>query len=123
MVVAADAPTELTATEHLLLETRFHPTTARAFRDFDVEAVRSELRTQDLLAWLPQEERDRRIGRLMLCWRRVRPEAMREREVGGNEQEPAVNDAASQSDSPGADVARRRAAGAGARAEEPIGVC
>ena len=82
LVVAPDAPTELTATEQLLLDTGFHPSTARAFSHFDYEVVRSELHKQDLLAWLPREDRDRRIGMLVMRWRRIKPEAVRERAIG-----------------------------------------
>ena len=81
IVIAADTPTELTATEQLLLDTGFHPTTARAFSSFDYDAVHGELHKQDLLAWLPREDRDRRIGMLVMRWRRVKPEAVRERPI------------------------------------------
>lgn len=76
----ADAPppavvSEPTATEQLLLDTGFHPNTARAFSGLDCRAVRGELHKQDLLGWLPREDRDRRIGMLVLRWRRAEPEA------------------------------------------------
>lgn len=74
IVIAPDAPTDVTVTEQLLLDTGFHPSTAHAFSSFEYDAVRGELHKQDLLGWLPHEDRDRRIGMLVMRWRRVRPQ-------------------------------------------------
>ena len=80
----------MTATEQLLLDTGFHPTTARAFSGFEYDAVRCELHKQDLLAWLPREDRDRRIGMLVMRWRRVKPEVVRQRDTEPPQQTPAT---------------------------------
>ena len=65
----AAAPNTLsavTATEQLLLDTGFHPTPFRAFSDVDYDAVQDELHKQDLLGSLPYEDRNRRIGMLVV---------------------------------------------------------
>ena len=53
--------------------------------------MQGELHKQDLLGWLPREDRDRRIGMLVMRWRRVKPEAVRQRDTALPQEMPVTH--------------------------------
>jgi hypothetical protein len=74
---AAEEHDALTDTEQYLLDTGFAAMTAQEFRLFDLDAVEQEIE-RTLSAMDTQHERDQKIGRLVVKWRRQPPVAVAE---------------------------------------------
>ncbi len=95
------APEPPTATQQLLLEAGFNPTTAREFRLFDVDAVQTVL-TRALMGAMSATERNRVIGRLVVRWRNEGLAALSEGgQVTGDGEQDAGDGDGRHADEPG----------------------